>query len=115
MNMQDGNAERVARLLQRIATAKNGRLLIEDMADVEHDTLYLLVQGDLATCHPNTVGGNYATLTMRGFELAAQVAESLQGPQKSCVRKVPGTGTRTDPRSVRRIALDVPQSRKAAQ
>lgn len=97
MSIESGNAERVANLLQRIAKSKNARLAIEDMADVEHDTLYLLVQGDLATCHANTKGSNYATLTMRGFDLSAQVADSLQGPQKACVRKVPGTGTRIAP------------------
>lgn len=71
--MPKTSGERVGALLERMAGRPGGRLMLEDMADVEKDTLFLLVQGDLATCHNGTRGRNYAMLTGRGVALAAQV------------------------------------------
>lgn len=88
--MPKTSGERVAALLERMARRADGRLNLEDMADVEKDTLFLLVQGDLATCHNATRGKNYAILTGRGVALAEQligesVSDRVNGPAPSLV------------------------------
>lgn len=77
MTFNDEKAERVAKLLEKLAKVTNG-VLIEDLADVEHEMLFYLVQADYAVCI-QVKRKNFARLTARGRDLNEQVLQDRTG------------------------------------